>query len=61
MVLMCKRIGIFVPRISEEAKANRQRLKSAMEKRGFTNYEKEWWHYTLKNEPHPDTYFDLIN
>ena len=47
--------------ISGEAKVNRQRLKSAMEKHGFTNYEKEWWHFILKNEPHPDTYFDVPN
>ena len=28
------------------AAANRQRLKIAMERRGFTNYDQEWWHYT---------------
>ncbi|MFL5529509.1 MAG: M15 family metallopeptidase [Gemmatimonadaceae bacterium] len=32
--------------------ANRQRLKAAMEARGFLNYEKEWWHYTM-NVPNP--------
>jgi D-alanyl-D-alanine dipeptidase len=26
---------------------NRQRLKAAMERRGFTNYDQEWWHYTF--------------
>ena len=30
-----------------EAAANRQRLKAAMEREGFTNYDQEWWHYTL--------------
>lgn len=47
------------PTISEKAKNNRQFLKSAMEKHGFKNYEKEWWHFTLENEPFPNTYFDF--
>ena len=47
------------PRIAEEKKNNRLLLKTAMEKHGFVNYDKEWWHYTLRNEPHPDTYFDF--
>ena len=47
------------PRISEQQKRNRLRLKSAMEKHGFVNYDKEWWHYTLKDEPYPDAYFDF--
>ncbi|MFN2604473.1 MAG: M15 family metallopeptidase, partial [Gemmatimonadaceae bacterium] len=29
------------------AAVNRQRLKSAMERRGFANYDQEWWHYTF--------------
>jgi len=37
---------------------NRLVLKSIMEEAGFQNYVNEWWHYTLKNEPYPDTYFD---
>lgn len=38
---------------------NRLLLKSLMEKHGFRNFEKEWWHYTLDNEPYPSTYFDF--
>jgi len=34
-------------------------LKEIMESAGFSNYVNEWWHYTLKDEPYPDTYFDL--
>ncbi|MGH8531081.1 MAG: M15 family metallopeptidase [Nevskiales bacterium] len=34
-------------------------LKQVMETAGFKNYEKEWWHYTLVNEPYPETYFDF--
>jgi D-alanyl-D-alanine dipeptidase len=26
---------------------------------GFDSYDREWWHYTLKNEPYPNTYFDF--
>jgi zinc D-Ala-D-Ala dipeptidase len=29
------------------AAQNRQKLKAAMEKRGFLNYDQEWWHYTF--------------
>ena len=38
---------------------NRLLLKTVMEKHGFVNYDKEWWHFTLKQEPFPDTYFDF--
>jgi D-alanyl-D-alanine dipeptidase len=31
-----------------QAAANRQRLKRAMEREGFTNYDQEWWHYTYE-------------
>jgi zinc D-Ala-D-Ala dipeptidase len=43
-----------------QQKINRLLLKSLMEKHAFRNYEKEWWHYTLNNEPFPDTYFDFL-
>jgi D-alanyl-D-alanine dipeptidase len=38
---------------------NRQYLCSIMETCGFNRYDCEWWHYTLKDEPYPDTYFDF--
>jgi D-alanyl-D-alanine dipeptidase len=38
---------------------NRHCLRSLMEASGFRSYECEWWHYTLKDEPYPDTYFDF--
>src|SRR5262249_16924650 len=47
------------PTISETARHNRQVLRSIMEREGFVNLDKEWWHYTLKEEPFPDTYFDF--
>lgn len=44
-------------RIGKEQMKNRMLLKGFMEKAGFKNYHKEWWHYTLNDEPHPNTYF----
>ncbi|WP_327401093.1 D-Ala-D-Ala dipeptidase VanX [Streptomyces sp. NBC_01288] len=38
---------------------NRHRLRSLMDSCGFSAYDNEWWHYALKSEPHPDTYFDF--
>lgn len=38
---------------------NRRQLRSIMERSGFTAYETEWWHYTLTDEPYPDTYFNF--
>lgn len=37
----------------------RDLLRSVMEKRGFKMYRKEWWHYSLADEPFPNTYFDF--
>jgi D-alanyl-D-alanine dipeptidase len=41
-----------------EAK-NRQYLRSIMEASGFESYDCEWWHYSLKHEPYPNSYFDF--
>jgi D-alanyl-D-alanine dipeptidase len=38
---------------------NRQYLRSIMEDCGFTAYCCEWWHYSLTDEPYPNTYFDF--
>jgi D-alanyl-D-alanine dipeptidase len=38
---------------------NRNRLRAVMEASGFLPYDTEWWHYTLRDEPYPDTYFDF--
>ena len=46
-------------KITEEQKANRSLLKRIMIKNGFRPYPEEWWHYTLRNEPYPKTYFDF--
>ena len=46
-------------KITKEQKANRSLLKRIMIKNGFRPYQEEWWHYTLRNEPYPETYFDF--
>ena len=45
--------------ITEEQKANRKILSDAMIAAGFKPFDTEWWHFTLSDEPYPDTYFDF--
>ncbi|OMP31320.1 peptidase M15 [Mangrovimonas sp. DI 80] len=45
--------------ITKEQKENRQLLQKVMNKHNFRSYSKEWWHFTLRWEPFPDTYFDF--
>ena len=45
--------------VSAPARRNRERLRTAMSEGGFRNYAKEWWHFTLRGEPHRGTYFDF--
>lgn len=45
--------------ITKNQQSLRLLLKRRMEKHGFKSYEKEWWHFTLENEPFPNTYFDF--
>jgi len=47
------------PTVSATAHANRMVLANAMRRHGFRPYDKEWWHFTLRGEPFPDTYFDF--
>lgn len=47
------------PGISAVQLANRHRLRTAMEREGFSNYTLEWWHYTLAPEPTPHTLYDV--
>jgi len=42
-----------------DQRAHRLLLRLLMEKHGFVPYPQEWWHFTLKNEPYPETYFDF--
>ncbi len=43
--------------ITEEQYNNRMILREAMLAHGFEPLAEEWWHFTLGNEPYPDTYF----
>ena len=43
--------------ISEDQYANRMLLREAMLSHGFRPLPEEWWHFTLEDEPYPDTYF----
>ena len=45
--------------ITDQQKENRLLLKRIMNQNGFKSYSKEWWHFTLENEPYPTTYFDF--
>lgn len=47
------------PELTPQQRANRLLLKSLMDKYGFKNLPEEWWHFTLRNEPFPTTYFDF--
>ncbi|MBR0078344.1 MAG: M15 family metallopeptidase [Bacteroidales bacterium] len=44
-------------KITAEQFQNRMILRTAMLRHGFKPYDEEWWHYTLRNEPYPNTYF----
>jgi len=45
-------------KINEFQFRNRMLLRSVMLKHGFKPVDTEWWHFTLADEPYPDTYFD---
>lgn len=45
--------------ITDEQYENRMCLAHIMTRNGFVPMDNEWWHFTLGNEPYPDTYFDF--
>lgn len=45
--------------LTDEQIENRAILRKAMMDNGFLPLSEEWWHFTLENEPYPDTYFDF--
>ena len=45
--------------ITEEQYEHRILLRDAMTAHGFNPYDAEWWHFTLNDEPYPDTYFNF--
>src|SRR5262249_50416847 len=45
--------------VGGEARKTRALLAAAMRRGGFRPYDHEWWHFTLRGEPFPATYFDF--
>lgn len=45
--------------VPECARTSRNALAAAMQRHGFGPYAQEWWHFTLRDEPYPDRYFDV--
>ena len=45
--------------VTDEQYENRMRLQHVMVRSGFKPIDCEWWHFTLENEPYPDTYFNF--
>lgn len=46
--------------VTREQRANRKALQTIMRGNGFRPLREEWWHFTLENEPFPNTYFDFL-
>ncbi|MBR1659027.1 MAG: M15 family metallopeptidase [Oscillospiraceae bacterium] len=46
-------------RVTEEQYENRMLLRHAMLRGGFQPLDCEWWHFSLQNEPYPNTYFEF--
>ena len=49
----------YTATLTQEQIDNRMILRKAMMDNGFKPLEEEWWHFTLVDEPYPDTYFDF--
>ncbi len=47
-------------KVTKKQHHNRMLLRKVMEAHGFKNYSAEWWHYTLKEEPFKEHYFDFV-
>jgi D-alanyl-D-alanine dipeptidase len=54
-----KSTRVFYNDLSNEQRKNRMLLRNLMMHYGFVPYSKEWWHFTLSNEPYPHTYFNF--
>ena len=46
--------------LNKTQKNNRKLLRKIMKSKNFIPYDNEWWHFTLKNEPFPNQYFDFV-
>lgn len=54
-----ERSALAFPQLAPGARRNRDLLAAAMKAEGFRGYGKEWWHFTLAQEPFPKTAFDF--
>ena len=45
--------------VTDEQYENRMFLQNLMVRNGFEPIDCEWWHFTLKDEPYPETYFNF--
>lgn len=45
--------------VNQQQRANRLLLRTVMLNNGFSPLREEWWHFSLRNEPFPDTYFEF--
>lgn len=48
------------PTIGVDQKSKRVMLRALMQKHGFKPYAPEWWHFTLQDEPYPESFFDFV-
>ena len=46
-------------KVTQLQRQNRLLLREAMERGDFQNFPKEWWHYTLHDEPYPNHYWNM--
>lgn len=53
------RSALRSPDVGPQARANRERLRRAMASEGFASYHREWWHFTLRDEPFAELSFDF--
>jgi zinc D-Ala-D-Ala dipeptidase len=56
---MDPRASTFHPAIKGYRRANRLRLRRVLGRVGFEPYDREWWHFTLRNEPYPESYLNF--
>ena len=45
--------------VTAQQQSNRALLRMLMTHHGFRPLREEWWHFTLENEPYPETYFNF--
>ena len=52
-------MGLGAHKVVDHYRHSSTHLRALMERHGWRNLPEEWWHFTLRNEPYPDRYFDL--